>query len=798
MAAKKFIPSLHPRDRFGRFTRSRSAKATLAERSQAEQISGGLKPKKGITGAKSAAYLDSFAPGKSRAAVSAYADGGYVDTHKALRAGKADDPSVKAMDAAMVELPDDVALSRRVPNAVFGPAGPEALVGMRVRDAAYAPTSIGAVRATKGDVRMRISAPAGTRAAVHPETGEVILDRDLDMVVTKVEKNAAGGWDMHVAVLPKTNAGGSAVVPAKSAPAAKPAKALAKKAAPLKDAVPAKSTPAEATPAKPDDTDDGPDTSLSAEDFRAQLMKNKVVELKAMMKERGLKPGKLRKAELVNALTADEYGTEKDTPGTPKAPASPETPAEPETAKPEPAAQPTGAAQVEAGDFSALKRIGPQAGSNPGGLFEAADGSRWYVKAQRSPEHAQNEALASALYRAAGIDTPEVVRGKGAPGVSGQWMTASRIVDGAKADVKGRIEDDAYLAQIRQGFAVDAWLANWDVAGMTLDNIVTGGDGKPHRIDLGGSLLYRAKGEPKGAGLGPDVGEWTSLRSPDLAPQAAKIFGGMTRAQMVAAVERVEKVSDADIDRLTAEAGLPDLGGVLKQRRRQLVGMLPQLREERRRARRWNSEAGAALLGREALKAAPLRLLKSKLDPAPEGWSKAREQAAAKALDDYQGDLYQAINGQLRGEANGENVIESIVALDDALDASAVPQAFLVFRGIKSPSSVFGAAWNNVDVVGMEWVDDAYASTTVDRRVAEAFAPTWNQPPEPPVIMRIVQPAGSSAIRLSDMAPQEVQPYGIKFEAELLLARGQKRRVVADHGVDADGRRILDVEVIPA
>lgn len=283
MAARQFKPSLHPRDRFGRFTRSRSADATSAERQRAAAVAQALRPRRGAAGANAGGYLATLAGASDGGAVSAYTAGGYVDTHKALRAGKIDEPSVQAMDTAMIELPDDLIVSRRVPATQFGNVDVDELLGLKVRDAAYTPTSIGAVRATKGDVRLRIAVPAGTRAAVNPDTGEVILDRDLEMVVARVERNPAGNSDVFLTVLPKPGP--------RTADVAK-----AETPNPAKKAAPKRATPAD---------DERPE---GADEARAELMKLKVPGLQAQMRARGLKPGRMRKSQMVDALVADETG----------------------------------------------------------------------------------------------------------------------------------------------------------------------------------------------------------------------------------------------------------------------------------------------------------------------------------------------------------------------------------------------------------------------------------------------------------------------------------------------------------
>ncbi|MBG0560718.1 phage minor capsid protein [Actinoplanes aureus] len=456
---------------------------------------------------------------------------------------------------------------------------------------------------------------------------------------------------------------------------------------------------------------------------------------------------------------------------------------------------PTPAELIEAGDFSGLKRVGPQAGSNPGGLFEADDGTRWYVKAQKSEDHAKNEALASALYREAGIDTPRVIRGRGTPGLDGEHHTASRIVDDAKADLTSRLTDEKYRDQIREGFAVDTWLANWDAVGMTFDNIVTGGDGKPWRIDLGGSLLFRARGTPKGDRFGDEVTEWYSLRHRMTAPQSVQVFGAIRRRILVRSVERVKKITPERIREITAEHGLPDLGDRLIARRDQLVKGLPKLRKEAVRQETFDKGVRKAKKGQDALDAAARRLTdSSKLEPRPDGWTLDKTSQSQVALGRYRGSSYREINEYLRKDGKFNTSMQArIDRISEAIDASPLRDDVLVFRGISGFDTILGTDWNDVDLVGVEWDDKAFASTTADRRVAEnSFSVGGNGS----VVLRIIMRKGSGAVRLSDLAPPDRRPAGIKEEAELLAGKRQRRRIVADHGIDDRGRRILDVEVI--
>jgi 8-oxo-dGTP pyrophosphatase MutT (NUDIX family)/2'-5' RNA ligase len=219
----------------------------------------------------------------------------------------------------------------------------------------------------------------------------------------------------------------------------------------------------------------------------------------------------------------------------------------------------------EAGDFSGMKKISGPKGTNPGGIYEAPDGSRWYIKQQKSQAHAENEHLASVLYREAGIDVPEVIIGSGAPGITGT-QTATRIVPNAKTDLPSHKNDQTYLAKLREGFAVDAWLGNYDAVGLVDDNIVTDQNGDPVRIDVGGSLEFRAQGKAKGALFGNDVVEWDALRDPHgsgsvLSPSqgaASKYFKGATPDQLSASVQRVANISPERIRELVKDKKLAD------------------------------------------------------------------------------------------------------------------------------------------------------------------------------------------------------------------------------------------------
>ncbi len=211
-------------------------------------------------------------------------------------------------------------------------------------------------------------------------------------------------------------------------------------------------------------------------------------------------------------------------------------------------------------------KIGGPTGSNVGGRYLDPTGKEWYVKAPASDLHAMNEVLANDLYRAAGVSVPEVklldLDGNfGAKHLGVQ----SAIVDGSQ-NLGAHLDDPAYLNELHENFAVDAWLANWDIVGLTYDNIIETDSGLL-RIDAGGSLLFRAQGGPKGDLFTDTVGEIETLRNPYINPQSAKVFEGVTEAHIRAGVAKIQAISEHQIDQLVDRHHFsPDDAAYLKEK----------------------------------------------------------------------------------------------------------------------------------------------------------------------------------------------------------------------------------------
>lgn len=227
------------------------------------------------------------------------------------------------------------------------------------------------------------------------------------------------------------------------------------------------------------------------------------------------------------------------------------------------------------------EQIGGQLGSNEGGTYRDADGNEYYVKVARSPSHAQNEALASAFYEELGISATKVALGFS----DGDLRIVSPMIQNSSADFFDKKDDPDYVNKLKEGFAIDAWLANWDVVGLGYDNVISDENGDPVRVDPGGSLLWRARGLPKGDAFGDEVVELDTFRDPDLNPNSADVFGDMTDEEVRQSAMKLLDITPERIDAMvdsivTDPVEAETLKTRLKRRREYILentGLIPEL-----------------------------------------------------------------------------------------------------------------------------------------------------------------------------------------------------------------------------
>lgn len=212
-----------------------------------------------------------------------------------------------------------------------------------------------------------------------------------------------------------------------------------------------------------------------------------------------------------------------------------------------------------------------RSGSNPGFWVEhAGSGDLYYFKTGNSEQNL-TEFISSQLYKAAGIDIPDVnlvggpeFKGMGSQGL---WIKSKAIVglEPIRKNPKAAYE----------GFAVDAWLANWDAvcSGNTLLK-----DGKAVRLDFGGSLDFRARGGKKQ--FGNQVPELHTFLDPNINPEAAGMFAKMTREDLIESLKRVQSVTNDDIQELYHQVmhhiNNPEIYTAIKNRKQYLNWILQE------------------------------------------------------------------------------------------------------------------------------------------------------------------------------------------------------------------------------
>tara|TARA_Y100000004_G_scaffold151933_1_gene174846 strand:- start:3887 stop:4588 length:702 start_codon:yes stop_codon:yes gene_type:complete len=160
------------------------------------------------------------------------------------------------------------------------------------------------------------------------------------------------------------------------------------------------------------------------------------------------------------------------------------------------------------------------------------DGRQVVVKRGAHPAHIQNEYDMNRYLNALGVGVPHASMHEDKDGnplmMTEYEENARRPTSSLIHDVKNFKFSDK--GRLRRDFVPQALIANWDVLGMNMDNVLIRPDGTPTYVDVGGAGPYRAQGAPKGDAFGPRVEELESMQSKP--PHTERFYGGMGEEEM--------------------------------------------------------------------------------------------------------------------------------------------------------------------------------------------------------------------------------------------------------------------------
>ena len=400
-------------------------------------------------------------------------------------------------------------------------------------------------------------------------------------------------------------------------------------------------------------------------------------------------------------------------------------------------------------NFSSMKQVGPQLGSNPGGQYEDSDGKVYYIKQPEDVAHARNELLAARLFGLAGGDTLKYHQV-----VDGHKLYVGTDMAPLEANNVSQLTAEQ-RAQAKRDFALHAWLANWDAVGLSGDNIGVV-DGKVVSLDFGGSLMYRAKGSPKGSAFDDKASEFSTLRDKGKNPTAAALYGDMTDAELQDSAKRLDNVSSEFIrDAVTAYApgdatqkqGLADK---LIARRDSIIAQAFKQKPEQPESQ-FVEKSGSFIW-----KGEPYKLL---ADAAP-----LATKAEAAAISKYSGGDYVGWNDTLRSSFGEESGDYPTAELRGYLEKASFPETRVVHRRVSMSFAKYllkeAVSHERGGVVGgAHFTFEDYGFVSSDHWSGE-------------LTCRITVPKGAQAAAIG---PYSKHPG----ELEVLIQAGSKFRVTA-------------------
>jgi SPP1 gp7 family putative phage head morphogenesis protein len=351
---------------------------------------------------------------------------------------------------------------------------------------------------------------------------------------------------------------------------------------------------------------------------------------------------------------------------------------------------------------SRLEKIDKQVGGSTGAqVFRDDEGQEWIVKSYKGKtEQVRNEFVANQLYREVGISVPEARLAQVGENLC---IASKRLESGYETVGWKHIEFVKDAAKTKRGFVMDAYLGNWDVAGLDIDNLMWK-DGKIStitRIDQGGTLLYRAQGGLKGKAFGSTVDELQSLRNPGVNKASASLFKNVTDSDIAGQIVTLKnRLNDDKILAILKSSGMDN--AAVEQYHTLLRARLKYLKDWEREFRKQGKPKVAPVAKPPVnvisdpyeLRVAAIKTYDAKFTAAEQKWMKR-----------YTGSGYTTINEKaLKGSFTKE--------LDSGIDKLPRYDGY-VGRGIANIDDIQEnfAKWKSGEWAYVDW--KAYSSTTI-------------------------------------------------------------------------------------
>lgn len=169
------------------------------------------------------------------------------------------------------------------------------------------------------------------------------------------------------------------------------------------------------------------------------------------------------------------------------------------------------------------------------------------------------------------------------------------------------------------------------------------------------------------------------------------------------------------------------------------------------------------------------------------------------ALKTYESGWFMVIQGFLRrkrwGQEDYQDEERYVNRIDSAMDESVLPQPIQAWRGLFSARTLFGDRLDK-DLSGFSWKELGYSSVTTEEKIVNLFTSGSPDPNAKPVADSVkIKLHVSAGIKALETSTSTTGSKTNGPQAEITLQRDLKWTVVKDNGIDAQGVRLLEIQV---